>query len=85
MKLAAWIKRKLHKHDFLIIYGTLEPCGVTLGWDCRPTTEYQHLERCSCGEERTTRGWVLPRRLEELRSNQIGNPQVALYTPKQIT
>jgi hypothetical protein len=60
-----WLLRVFHSHKFEKIPGTMEPSGVTLGWDMRPTTQYRMLERCACGAERSSDGWVLPRKAEE--------------------
>lgn len=77
MGLTKAIRALFHRHEFFQVIGTMEPCGVTLGWDARPTPEYRILERCRCGQERWCSGWQLPRSVENFRaaSQSPGAPQ----------
>lgn len=65
MNLLKIIHSVFRRHKWTLVKGSMQPVGKTIHWDGDITTEYKKDFSCSCGKQKTERGFILPRCLED--------------------
>jgi len=73
-----WLKKLLNIHDCEFEdYKPMEPIGITMGWNMKPTIEYRSFQKCKhCHKERVRGGWCFIRdhELHPENYDEEGNP-----------